>query len=205
MADRQKLTAADLKNIKTANELFQKQLEIEKNLVAQEQKIDALRGRRVSAVEKETQLIDAQIKLAEENLKVALATDEAMKQRIALLEKETETVKGVQKGTAAQREELEKLIQQQDIFTEGGREAFVKLNQELLATSERMGAVRLAGVSINKQFMAMIGNTDKWRSGVIGAFADAAETGGTLTEVLEQVNREFKSTENQMNMLGSTM
>ena len=38
MADREKLTAEDLKNIKTANELFQKQVEIEKNLVAQEQK-----------------------------------------------------------------------------------------------------------------------------------------------------------------------
>ena len=198
MADRQKLTAADLKNIKTANELFQKQLEIEKNLVAQEQKIDALRGRRISAVEKEAQLLDAQVKLAEENLKVALQTDEAMQQRIDLLEK-------VEKRTVSQTEELEKLIAQQNIFTEGGREAFVKLNQELLATSERMGAVRMAGVSINKEFMAMIGNTDKWRSGVIGTFVDAAEKGGTLTEVLEQVNREFKSTENQMNMLGSTM
>ena len=57
MADREKLTAEDLKNIKTANELFQKQVEIEKNLVAQEQKLNDARGRRTSAIQKEMEQI----------------------------------------------------------------------------------------------------------------------------------------------------
>ena len=86
MADRKKFTAEDLKNINTANELFQKQLEIEKNLVAEEQKLNDARGRRTSAIQKEMELLDAQISLAEENLKVAKMSDEAMQARIDLLE-----------------------------------------------------------------------------------------------------------------------
>lgn len=86
MADRKKFTAAELERINTANELFQKQLEIEKNLVAEEQKLNDARGRRTSAIQKEMELLDAQISLAEENLKVAKMSDEAMQARIDLLE-----------------------------------------------------------------------------------------------------------------------
>ena len=198
MADRKKFTAAELERINTANELFQKQLEIEKNLVAEEQKLNDARGRRTSAIQKEMELLDAQISLAEENLKVAKMSDEAMQARIDLLE-------SAQNKTISQKEELAKLTEQQRIFGKEGREAFIKLNEELLATAERMAKVRLAGVSINQQFMAMFGVTNKWRDGVVGAFADASEAGGSFGEVLEQVGREFKSTENQMNILGSTL
>lgn len=198
MADRKKFTAAELERINTANELFQKQLEIEKNLVAQEQKLNDARGRRASAIQKEMELLDAQISLAEENLKVAKMSDEAMQARINLLDDS-------KNKTISQQEELEKLTKQLKLFGDGGREAFIKLNEELLATAERMAKVRLAGVSINQQFMAMFGVTNKWRDGVVGAFADASEAGGSFGEVLEQVGREFKSTENQMNILGSTL
>jgi hypothetical protein len=200
-----KISVEDIKAAGDYKKLLDRQLEIEKQLVVEEQKRRDLRGKRVSQTQKEVELLEKELDLAERNLKFIEGGTDGIKDQIASLEILAKKQEENSKAQLKTLEEVQRLSAINEILAKDGVEAYKKLNLELIASKEALVALKVAGVSINKEIMGMLGVTEQWRDSIFGTLLGAQEYGNSFTDVLKEIGKEFKSTENQMNMLGSTM